>query len=188
MTRSVLTPLVARLLAALAIAGICLVLPASPAAACSCVGIDRVLRDDPEVAFVGVLKRQKADDSKTINRFAVEEVFRGAVHRTQDVVSPVRDTCGVEWTFGDRALVLGSRDDAGRIATNLCSYVVEGAEEYDAAVATLGEGTEPLVGSEVVERDGLFRRDHLWVRLVVGVVGLVVLGVMAARWLRGRRA
>lgn len=177
----------ARLLAALALVVVGLVLPASPATACSCVGLETVLEQEPEVAFVGVLRRQKADDSKVINRFAVKSVHAGEVHAVQDVVSPVDSSCGVDWSDGAKVLVLGRLDDEQRIATDLCTSAVEGAEGYDDALAALGEGTEPLAGSDVVERDGFFRRDHLWIRLVVGVVGLAGMAVLAARWLRSRR-
>lgn len=177
-----------RLLAALALALAWLVLvPSGPAAACTCVGLEKVMEDEQDVAFVGVLKRQVSDDSKVISRVRVEEVFAGDVHRIQDVISG-RDTCGVEWSDGERVLVLGDRDEESRIVTGLCSSAVEGDEQYDAALARLGEGTEPMAGSDLVERDGWFVRDYAWIKLVVGLIGLAALGVIAARWQRTRRA
>lgn len=178
-----------RLLAALGLALAWLVLvPPGPAAACTCVGLEKVMQDEQDVAFVGVLKRQVSDDSKVISRVRVEEVFAGNVHRTQDVISPRASTCGVEWSDGERVLVLGDRDQESRIVTGLCSSAVEGDEEYDAALARLGEGAEPLAGSDLVERDGWFVGDYAWIKLVVGLIGLAALGVIAARWLRARRA
>lgn len=182
--------MIARLLGVIGIVLAGVVLPATPAFACSCVGLDRVLADEPDTAFVGVLRRQRGDNSKVINRLRVERVFDGEVHRTQDVVSPRggEGSCGVEWPEGSRVLVLGHVDEESRIATNLCTSVVEGDEHYDAVLAELGEGRPPLAGADVVERDGVSLRDLVWFRIAVAVIGLAGVGVLFWRFVRSRRA
>lgn len=179
----------ARLLAAWAVVLACLVLPAGPAAA-SCVGIDAVLEGDPPVVFVGVVQRRLSDDGRVIARFRVDRVHSGEVHRTQYVLVPAEEvpSSGVDWSDGDRVLVLGNLDAEGRITTNGCMSVTQGSEEFAATVRELGEGAKPLEGVDRIERDGLARRDFLRPRSVVALAALVGLGLVAARRIRRRRA
>lgn len=182
----------ARLLAALVLLVGGLVLgSAGPAAACSCV-TDQPdeLVDHAAVAFVGVLESQRADDDVVAQRFTVETVHKGEVHRAQDVVTPHdgEPGCGVEWDTGARMVVLGYEDAEGRLAANLCTGSATSAEPaYDTLVAALGTGTEPLPGRSLVELDKFRREDLRWFSLAVGVIGLTALAVIARRRWRPRR-
>lgn len=180
----------ARLLAAWAVVLTCLALSTPPAAA-SCAGdIGAVLEGDPPVVFVGVVERRISDDGRTIGRFRVSRVHNGEVHRMQDVLVPADEvtSAGVDWSEGDRVLVLGRIDEEGQIATNGCMTVTQGSDEYRAALHQLGEGSEPLDGADRVELENVSRRDVRWVRLIVGSVGLAALGVVLVGRLRRRRA
>ena len=180
----------ARLLAALAVLVVGLVLPTAPASAsCAYDVVGALDEDDHEVAFVGVDQRRVSDGDRLIVRFRVERVHRGEVRRTQDVVVPDDGSSagGADWSSGDRVLVLADRTEDGVVTTDQCLAVAEGSPEYDEALAELGEGAEPLAGTDRVEPEGLGRRDLLWVRLVVGVGGLVALGFLAHRRFGRRR-
>jgi hypothetical protein len=146
-------------------------------------------RGGDDVVFIGVDERRVEDGDRLIIRFRVERVHRGEVRRTQDVLMGEDEDSanGVDWSPGDRVLVLGQLTEDGAISTNYCVTAAAGSAEYDAAVAQLGEGAEPVPGVDPIAPDGLSRRDLLWVRLAVGVVGLAALGLVAARWLRSRR-
>lgn len=184
--------MISRLIATigLLVAGFVL-LPAAPASACSCVAGDPdELAEMADWAFVGVLKKQRADDDDVAHRFAVKTAYKGDVHRTQDVVTVNADSaaCGVDWTGGDTMVVLGRLDEEGRLATNRCggSAASTGAS-YDAVVAALGTGSAPLPGQSVVELDRWQRDVVRWFTLAVAVIGLFGLGVLARRQWRARR-
>ena len=179
----------ARLLALLAFLALAVVAPAAPAAASCAYDASGALAEDPDFAFVGVDQRRVQDGDRLIVRFRVERAHLGDLHRTQDVLVPDdgSSAAGADWATGDRVLVVGRWNEVEQATTSYCTTAVEGSEEYDAALAQLGEGTQPLAGVDRIEPEGLNRRDLLWVRLVVAVIGFAALGVVAARWLRGRR-
>lgn len=181
----------ARLLAVLGLlVGGLVLATAAPANACSCV-TDQPdqLAANAEFAFLGVLEEQRADDDEVAHRFAVETVYKGDVHRTQDVVTPHLDEagCGVEWEPGSQMVVLGYLDDEGRLASNFCSGSGPTTDPSDdAVVAALGTASEPLSGQDLVELD-LSTQDLLrWSTLAVVVIGLAALGVMTRRRWRRR--
>ena len=183
--------LLGRLVAALAVVLVGLVLPAAPAAAsCARDIVGALEEEDHDVVFVGVDQRRVSDGDRLIVRFRVERVHDGEVRRTQDVVvGQDEESVGdVDWSPGDRVLVLGLVREDGVVTTSDCATAAEGSDGYDEALRLLGEGAAPLPGVDRIEPDGLSRRDLLWVRLVVGVVGFAALGVIALRWLRARRA
>jgi hypothetical protein len=176
----------ARLLTALAlVVGGLLLVPAGPAAACSCV------RDQPDqlaeqasVAFTGVLQKQRADDEDVAHRFRVQTVYAGDVHRTQDVVTPNggEASCGIEWETGADMVVLGYVDEEGRVAANLCTgSALRTDATYDTVLEALGEGADPLPGQALVELDRFRREDLRWFSLAVGVIGLGALAVVVRR-------
>lgn len=176
----------ARLLTALALlVGGLLLVPAGPAAACSCV------RDQPDelaeqapVAFTGVLQSQRADDDDVAHRFRVRTVYAGEVRRTQDVVTPNAGeaSCGIEWETGADMVVLGYVDEAGRVAANLCTgSTVRTDAAYDAVLEALGEGADPSPGRALVELDRFRREDLRWFSLAVGVIGLAALAAIVRR-------
>jgi hypothetical protein len=179
----------ARLLAVLAVlVGGLLLVPASPAAACSCVSDQPAeLAAQAGVAFTGVLQEQRADDKDVAHRFRVQTVYAGDVHRTQDVVTPQGSeaSCGVEWETGADMVVLGYVDEQGRVAANLCTgSAVRTDPAYDTVLETLGEGAAPLPGRSVVELDRFRREDLRWFSLAVGVIGLTALAVLVRRRFR----
>lgn len=181
-------PLV-RLLAALAVLAGGLVLgTAGPAAACSCVSDDPAdLAHRAEIAFVGVLAGQRADDHVVAHLFTVEDVRSGDVRRNQDVVTPHagQASCGVEWTTGVRMVVLAHLDEDGRVASDLCSGSVPAtAATYDATVQALGEPRDPLPGRSMVALDAAGGQGLLWSAALVGVVGAV--GMLVVRRLARR--
>lgn len=185
--------MIGRLLGALALvlvlAGLVL-LPAAPASACSCV------TDQPEqylaqadFAFSGVLRSQRADGHDIAQRFVVEAVSKGEIHRTQDVVTPNLDRagCGIGWGAGAELVVLGHVDEEGHLASNLCSGSAATTDpSYDAMIAALGTGSEPLPGRSVVELSVSSRKDVRWFTLAVGVIGLAAVALQVVRRRRGR--
>lgn len=191
MTARLVSRLVSRLGATLVVlVGGLLLVPASPAAACSCV------RDQPaelavqaDVAFTGVLQEQRADDEDVAHRFRVQTVHAGDVHRIQDVVTPRggEASCGIEWETGADMVVLGYVDEEGRVAANLCTGSAARTDpSYDTVLGALGEGAAPLPGRSVVELDRFRREDLRWFSLAIGVIGLTALAVLARRRLRSR--
>jgi hypothetical protein len=176
-----------RLLTALGLLVAGLVLGGSGgAAALSCVTDQPAeLADNAEVAFVGVLESQRSDDDVVAHRFSVEAVHKGEVHRTQDVVTSRQGSEAVEWSAGEEMVVLAYVDEEGRIASNVCmGSAASGEPSYDAVVAELGAGAEPVPGTSAVEFDRFRRSDLRWFMLFVGVVGLAALGGMLSRWRR----
>ena len=181
--------LLARLIAALAVLAGGLVLgTAGPAAACSCTSDDPVeLARRAEIAFVGVLAGQRADDHVVAHLFTVEDVRSGDVRRSQDVVTPGggEAACGVEWATGTRMVVLAHLDEDGRAATDLCSGSLPAtAATYDDTVQALGEPRDPLPGRSMVALDTTSGQGLLWSAVLVGVVG--ALGMLVVRRLARR--
>ena len=167
-----------------------MLLPVGPAFACGCV------TDQPaqylaqaDFAFAGVLKDMRADDDVVANRFLVDSVQKGEVHRTQDVVTPNESQagCGVEWEPGAEMVVLGYVDEEGRLASNLCTGSATPTHpSHDAVVDALGTGSEPLPGRSVVELSVWSRDDVRWFTLAVGVIGLAAIAVQLTRRWRAR--
>ena len=176
----------ARLLAVLGLlVGGLVLATAAPANACSCV-TDQPdqFAENSQFAFVGVLQQQRSNDYEVAHRFAVETVYKGDVHRTQDVVTPNLDEagCGVEWEPGSQMVVLGYLDDEGRLASNLCSGSGTTTDPADdAVVAALGTASAPLSGESLVELDRSTQDLLRWFTLALGVIGLAALGVLARR-------
>ena len=169
----------------LALAGFVL-LPAGPASASCAFDQPADLADNAQVAFVGVLDSQRADDDVVAHRFTVSTVLTGKVHRTPDVVTPRDSSVAVEWNTGDEMLVLAYLDE-GRLASNVCMGSATAADpSYDTVLAELGTSSEPLAGRSVVELSVWNRDDVRWFMLAVGVIGLVALGVQVGRGFRAR--
>lgn len=158
---------------------------ATPAAACGCVTdqIDQLV-DSAAVAFVGVLTSQRVGDDDVAHRFTVSTVYRGEVHRTQDVVTPTGGSaaCGVEWKPGVQMVMLGYVDEASRIASNVCTgSTTLGASADGPVVARLGTGSEPLAGEGLVELGISGGGAVRWPSLAVGAIGLTGVGWIALR-------
>ena len=158
---------------------------ATPAAACSCVTDQaQELVDSAAVAFVGVLRSQRVGDDDVVHRFTVTTVYRGEVHRTQDVVTPTGGdaACGVEWKPGVRMVVLGYVDEASRVASNVCTgSTMLGASADGPVVARLGTGSEPLAGEGLVEL-GISGGDAVrWLSVALGAIVLTGVGRIALR-------
>lgn len=166
-------------------------LAAAPAAACGCAAPSRVVLADAEVVFSGTVRRETGLSDRRAFTVAVDRVFRGEVHRRQDVVTPDRSSaCGLAWRVGDRVIAAGAPlGDA--VSAELCggsmSARLDGAG-YDRALSTLGQGEAPLAGAGRAERAGLTYDQWRTGRLVLGVLGLCVMALVAFRALRGRLA
>ena len=184
-----------RLLAALALLVSGLVLgPAAPAAACSCALMNaKAYVQRADYAFEGTTTQVRTTDDEAVYRFSVDTVYRGDVHRTQDVVTALApgdavSSCEERLPVGTPRLLLGSVDDEGRLTFGLCEEPSWTLDDpfTDKLRAALGTGSEPLAGKDLVEIDAVRRDDLRWIGLVVGVVGLVGVGWTALRRWRTR--
>jgi hypothetical protein len=101
---------------------------ATPCSACSCVPrTAKQLLHRADAAFVGmVVAEQPIDATTTVQTFAVQGVFKGALGATVNVIEPIGSgggsTCGITYAPGARVAVVLSRQGDGW-TTDSCSFV-----------------------------------------------------------------
>ncbi|MDO8390728.1 MAG: hypothetical protein Q7V57_09585 [Actinomycetota bacterium] len=169
-------------------------LSATPTAhACSCMALTPAeAYQQSDAVFVGELIEVRRptpmlssmDESRFV--FEVTDVYKGAVHRTQSIVTASDGaSCGLELSVGTTAIVFAREQEfeitpeAGEYAAGLCGGT--------AAVGTVvipesfGAPTAPLPGSSPIGEDdaalAVVLRNWYWfaVPLVVIVASLVVI-------------
>lgn len=189
-----------------ALVAFCLVtLAAARAAACSCVevGLEESIASAP-VIFEGVVDSVEIDEAADarVVRFAVTQAWRGVSSERVEVRTHARESaCGYPFEIGRAYLVYASRVGGEPIQVSLCSRtrLMDDAGEDRLA---LGSGVVPVdVVDEEVEPVrpartapsragcascvvGASARDAA----MAPVLGLLVLGVLAARVARRSRA
>ena len=101
---------------------------ATPCSACSCVPrAPKQLLHHADAAFVGtVVGVQPIDATTTVQTFAVQGVFKGALAATVNVIEPIGpgggSTCGIAYPLGARVAVVLSRQGDGW-TTDSCSLI-----------------------------------------------------------------
>ena len=101
---------------------------ATPCSACSCIPrTPKQLLHHADAAFVGtVVAEQPIDTTTTVQTFAVQGVFKGALGATVNVIEPIGSgggsTCGIAYALGARVAVVLSRQGDGW-TTDSCSLV-----------------------------------------------------------------
>ena len=100
---------------------------ATPCSACSCVPrTPKQLLHRADAAFVGtVVAEQPIDAMTTVQTFAVQGVFKGALGATVNVIEPIGSggsSCGIAYALGARVAVVLSHQGDGW-TTESCSFV-----------------------------------------------------------------
>jgi hypothetical protein len=119
---------VARLSVVVLLAAPAVFVTATPCSACSCVPrTPKQLLHHADAAFVGtVVAEQPIDATTTVQTFAVQGVFKGALGATVNVIEPIGSgggsTCGIAYAPGARVAVVLSRQGDGW-TTDSCSLV-----------------------------------------------------------------
>jgi hypothetical protein len=119
---------VARLSVVVLLAAPAVFVTATPCSACSCVPrTPKQLLHHADAAFVGtVVAEQPIDATTTVQTFAVQGVFKGALGATVNVIEPIGSgggsTCGIAYALGARVAVVLSRQGDGW-TTDSCSLV-----------------------------------------------------------------
>lgn len=196
--------------------GALVAVPATPAAACSCVAItDAQARKAADAVFFGEVVQRRDTPAKggvmssadrAVYVVQVSRVYKGRASATQEVVTARSGgTCGLELPARGPALFfafasdLSFADDGGlepgQLSSNLCS----GTRSADSAPASFGPGTSPIAaaagdGTPTTSRPdasgGPQRRDEaagwLAVALVATVGTLAAAGLLAVRRTRSR--
>ena len=120
-----------------------LILPASPASACSCAYTSKEQQArSADVVFTGRVRSVELTQSVRRARFRVRVVYKGDVDRRVLVVTASQGSaCGCHFREGERYTVFGygSRDD--RVSTDLCSGTKKGP--IDPAEYGLPPGRSP---------------------------------------------
>ncbi|KRF37498.1 hypothetical protein [Nocardioides sp. Soil805] len=167
--------------------GAALVLTGPPAAA-SCAEPSAELADGSDLAFSGVVLDRSTSGGDPMVTVRVDRVFKGEVTRRVDVVSDASDDgYAIDADIDDEVVVFAQLVD-DQVTSGLCTVVVGPGTYYDRVLEDLGPGTAPSEGYTQAERSGLTYDQWSMGRLVTGVLGLAVLGVVAWRSLRAWRA
>ena len=101
---------------------------AAPCSACSCVPrTPKQLLHHADAAFVGIVVAEQAiDATTTVQTFAVQGVFKGALGASVDVIEPIGSgggsTCGVAYPPDTRVAIVLYRQGDGW-TTDICSLV-----------------------------------------------------------------
>lgn len=185
------------------------VIVATPAGACSCIGVtDDEAFDAAEVVLVGELvdyaapKLMGSSADPALWTFEVERVFKGEAAREQVVSSPVSgSSCGLEIEHSGTFLVFAGtepmfdgHDDQSVLHANLCGGtrpVTDGAVPASFGLGAPPIGSDGQDEAQTAEAGAAFgagasEEDSTGVVLpVVGSAAIIVLGAGAAlRWRR----
>lgn len=142
------------LLALLLAVGLVVLLPASPAAACSCAAPTPLTEgglDEYDTVFTGEITRNEADGDMIRRELeiTVDEVFQGDVSATAQVVTHAQTSaCGIEARLATEALFLTNRASDLSIADGFAEpgelvVMACGGERDVAEAAALGPGRPP---------------------------------------------
>ena len=183
-----------------------LVLPSSPAWACSCASpttaqsvgrADVVLRGTLADVDESAGLNEPSSGARAVSyRFAVSEVFRGAASATTWVGSAADGaSCGLEGLEAGREYVVFAQERGDRLWAGLCDGTATATSDLVADVEAVTGSGHPPVRADVVDPAAqppgavAPAREGAWlVPLVGGLALALVLGV--ALWvvvLRGRR-
>jgi hypothetical protein len=118
----------ARLSVVVVLAAPAVFVTATPCFACSCVPrTPKQLLHHADAAFVGaVVAEQPIDATTTVQTFAVQGVFKGALGPSVNVIEPIGSgggsTCGIAYPLGSRVAVVLSHQGDGW-TTDSCSFI-----------------------------------------------------------------
>ena len=165
---------------------------ATPASACSCAGIPppAAAFASADAVFTGRLISREvshpnwpmvSSGDPALHVFAVDEVFKGAVHEEQGVVSADSGaTCGLELA-GEGPFVVYATESDGRFTAGLCDGATPATAEEEAELRSLagttatGADAAPLPGQAGTEGAGLPTAAYAAGALVLVLAGAVLL-------------
>jgi hypothetical protein len=102
---------------------------AAPAGACTCMQwTDQQAFDQAHAVFVGEVTHQVPGDQVVTHVFQVDEVFKGSIGETEDVLTAQNEAaCGIGFeprtsyvVFARRGGLPGTDQDEGRLVASLC--------------------------------------------------------------------
>jgi hypothetical protein len=184
------------------VAGIVTVIGSGTAYACSCLQQPLAAQvASADVAFTGTPTMSDIPQNPTSSAqtarwtFTVDEVHKGTVTRTVDVVSALGSaSCGIEFALDRSYLVIGLLDGAA-ISTNLCDGTVAVDQLPAGALTSLGDGTAPVADQQTApaqenaapaEPSGDSGAGPV-IAVAFGVV-LILAAALLVLWRRSRRA
>jgi hypothetical protein len=166
---------------------------AAPASACSCAGIPSAAAAfaSSDAVFTGRLVSREvqhpnwpliSSGDPALHVFAVDEVFKGAVHQAQGVLSADSGaTCGLELS-GEGPFVVFAKASEGGYHADLCSGTTTATTELETELQALANTPpEPLEGAAGTDISGSAGR-------MLAAVGALVLALVGWGLLRRRRS
>jgi len=178
----------------------------SPAGACSCVRMTLASKADAEAVFTGRIDtsaprpgvERRDGEGPTLMEVTidVDDVYKGAVHERQRLVTIGKEQCGgveitpVQSVFlaqGPELRTGGPIDQpTGVYWGNLCNSAPVRYADFD--LADLGSAMPPLPGdSPGANRGSAEWRDRLWPEAPIAGLATIGLGAAAVALLRRRR-
>ena len=163
--------------AVLTLAGLLIVVDASPAAACSCVFGAKGAVAHVEAIFSGSVVEDESDPANHEYLFEVDRVFEGDVHERQWVDSG-RESPGCSTTFDATVphVVFGYGTDP--LTTDQCMQSIP----EDETAALLGRGSLPIPGTSPAFGDSPSWRIFAGIAVAVGATAALL--ALASRRLR----
>jgi LPXTG-motif cell wall-anchored protein len=165
----------------------------TPASACSCAGIPSAAAAfaSADAVFTGRLVSREvrhpdwpmvSSGDPAVHVFAVDEVFKGAVHEEQGVLSADSGaSCGLELTGPGPFVVFATGSDGGYSA-GLCGGTTPATAEIETELRALADTPpEPLAGAGGTDPSGPSGP-------VIAVAGALVLALAGWLLLRRRRS
>lgn len=163
---------------------------AGPVAACSCAGIPSPAQafESADAVFSGRLVSREvhhpdwpltSSSDPAVHVFAVDEVFKGAVHAQQGVVSADSGaSCGLELS-GEGPFVVYATESGGDLTAGLCDGATTATSELESDLRTLagktGSGAAPLGGAAGTGAPGLPTAAYAAAALVLVLGGTLLL-------------
>ena len=178
------------ILAVFLVAGLGVLTVASPACACSCAGVSaREAFDSADAVFVGRVVEIDEPGGLIVGSadpvtlvFDVGEVFKGVVPANVHVVT-ARDgaSCGFDAVAGARYVIYAYEDEAGELATTLCSRNQQLSAAGPVPVDLVpGAGYPPASPVD-------YPSDRWWLPYTVGAAALLLVGLGIVIAVRARR-